>query len=248
MPSDVRTAQKLLVVEDDADIAGMICRMLGEHGYRMLRAADGRDIELTIKREQVDLVILDLMLPGEDGVSICRRLRHRYPIPILMLTALNGEADRVIGLESGADDYLAKPFAPRELLARVRALLRRTGWTADVPDDEPTLFLFDGWRLDMIRLNLVSPAGLQVPLTTAELGLLAAFCRRPQQVLSRETLLTLVHPQRSAAYDRSIDTLVVRLRRKIEDDVREPSRIKTVRQGGYIFTPAVETAARDAVR
>jgi len=219
--------------------------MLGDHGYRMLRAPDGRDIDLTVKREQIDLVILDLMLPGEDGISICRRLRQRHPIPILMLTALNGEADRVIGLESGADDYLAKPFAPRELLARVRALLRRTGWSADVPEEEPSLFLFDGWRLDMIRMNLTSPSGLQVPLTTAELGLLAAFCRRPQEVLSRETLLTLVHPQRSAAYDRSIDTLVVRLRRKIEDDMRDPMRIKTVRQGGYIFTPVVEMALRD---
>jgi two-component system OmpR family response regulator len=245
VPSDASTQQRLLVVEDDPDIAGMVCRMLGDHGYRMLRMPDGRDIDLTVRREQIDLVILDLMLPGEDGISICRRLRQRHPIPILMLTALNGEADRVIGLESGADDYLSKPFAPRELLARVRALLRRTGWSAEVPEEEPSLFLFDGWRLDMIRMNLTSPAGLQVPLTTAELGLLAAFCRRPQQVLSRETLLTLVHPQRSAAYDRSIDTLVVRLRRKIEDDMREPTRIKTVRQGGYIFTPVVEMAARE---
>ncbi len=248
MPPDTRTQQRLLVVEDDADIAGMVCRMLGEHGYRMLRAPDGRDIDLTIKREQIDLVILDLMLPGEDGVSICRRLRSRYPIPILMLTALNGEADRVIGLESGADDYLAKPFAPRELLARVRALLRRTSRSVETPDEEPSLFAFDGWQLDMIRMRLVSPAGLQVPLTTAELGLLAAFCRRSQQVLSRETLLALVHAQRSAAYDRSIDTLIVRLRRKIEDDIREPTRIKTVRQGGYIFTPVVESLSRDLVR
>jgi two-component system OmpR family response regulator len=245
VPSDATTQQRLLVVEDDPDIAGMVCRMLGEHGYRMMRAPDGRDIDLTVRREQIDLVILDLMLPGEDGISICRRLRQRHPIPILMLTALNGEADRVIGLESGADDYLSKPFAPRELLARVRALLRRTGWSAEVTEEEPSLFLFDGWRLDMIRMNLTSPAGVQVPLTTAELGLLAAFCRRPQQVLSRETLLTLVHPQRSAAYDRSIDTLVVRLRRKIEDDLREPTRIKTVRQGGYLFTPLVEIATRD---
>jgi two-component system OmpR family response regulator len=247
-PVDAARPPRLLLIEDDADIAALICPMLAGNGYAIERLADGRELDRVVRRDPPDLVILDLMLPGEDGLSICRRLRQRHAMPILMLTALGGEADRVIGLESGADDYLTKPFAPRELLARVRALLRRARWATDTPEEEPTCFLFEGWRLDMIRMVLSSPAGLQVPLTTAELGLLAAFCRRPQQVMSRESLLALVHQRAASVYDRSIDTLIGRLRRKIEDDVREPARIKTVRQGGYIFTPTVQAALRDAVK
>jgi two-component system OmpR family response regulator len=162
-----------------------------------------------------------------------------------MLTALGGEADRVIGLESGADDYLCKPFAPRELLARVRALLRRARWTTGSPGDEPSCYAFDGWMLDLLRMNLFSPDRMQVPLTSAEFALLSTFCKKPQQVLSRENLLALMHNQPAAVFDRAIDTLIARLRRKIEDDVREPCRIKTVRNGGYIFTPNVTATPRE---
>jgi two-component system OmpR family response regulator len=239
-----RTAS-LLMIEDDPEIAGMVGKMLGENGFTVHRLPDGRELDRVLKKTPVDLVILDLMLPGEDGLSICRRLRKAHAIPVLMLTALGGEADRVIGLESGADDYLCKPFAPRELLARVRALLRRSRWTTGSVGDEPSCFLFDGWMLDLLRMNLYSPDRLQVPLTSAEFTLLSVFCRRPQIVLSRETLLTLMHSQPAAVFDRAIDTLIARLRRKIEDDVREPTRIKTVRNGGYIFTPQVNAAPRE---
>ncbi len=241
---DANRPVRLLMIEDDPEIAGMVGKMLAGHGYQVQRLPDGRDVERAMKREPVDLVILDLMLPGEDGVSICRRLRKSHAVPVLMLTALASEADRVIGLESGADDYLCKPFAPRELLARVRALLRRARWTSTVPGDEPSCYAFDGWMLDVLRMNLFSPDRLQVPLTSAEFALLSTFCKKPQQVLSRESLLALMHSQPAAVFDRAIDTLIARLRRKIEDDVREPARIKTVRNGGYIFTPSVAQAAR----
>jgi two-component system OmpR family response regulator len=242
---DPNRPARLLMVEDDPEIAAMVSKMLNGHGYQVQRIPDGRELDRVMKRDPIDLVILDLMLPGEDGVSICRRLRRTHAVPVLMLTALGSEADRVIGLESGADDYLCKPFAPRELLARVRALLRRARWATSSPGDEPTCFAFDGWMLDLLRMNLFSPDRLQVPLTSAEFALLSTFCKRPQQVLSRENLLALMHNQPAAVFDRAIDTLIARLRRKIEDDVREPSRIKTVRNGGYIFTPTVTQAARN---
>ena len=244
---DANRPARLLIVEDDLEIATMVARMLTEHGYQVQRLPDGRDLERALKREPVDLVILDLMLPGEDGLSICRRLRKNHAMPVLMLTALGGEADRVIGLESGADDYLCKPFAPRELLARVRALLRRAKWVSGPSSDDPSCFVFDGWLLDLLRMNLYAPDRMQVPLTSAEFALLSVFCRKPQQVLSREALLALMHNQRAAVFDRAIDTLIARLRRKIEDDLREPSRIKTVRNGGYIFTPHVEAAQRESL-
>jgi two-component system OmpR family response regulator len=244
---DTNRPARLLIVEDDLEIATMVAKMLGEHGYQVQRLPDGRDLERALKREPVDLVILDLMLPGEDGLSICRRLRKTHAMPVLMLTALGGEADRVIGLESGADDYLCKPFAPRELLARVRALLRRAKWVSGPTSDDPSCFVFDGWQLDLLRMNLYAPDRMQVPLTSAEFALLSVFCRKPQQVLSREALLALMHNQRAAVFDRAIDTLIARLRRKIEDDLKEPSRIKTVRNGGYIFTPQVEAATRETL-
>ena len=242
---DPNRPARLLMIEDDTEIAAMVSKMLTGHGYQVQRLADGRELDRAIRREPPDLVILDLMLPGEDGLSLCRRLRRSHTIPILMLTALGSEADRVIGLESGADDYLCKPFAPRELLARVRALLRRARWGIEGNGDEPAGFGFDGWTLDLVRLNLFSPDRTQVPLTSAEFQLLSVFCKRPQQVLSRENLLALMHNQPAAVFDRAVDTLIARLRRKIEDDVREPSRIKTVRNGGYIFTPTVTPVPRD---
>ena len=244
---DPNRPARLLMIEDDPEIAGMVATLLNGHGYQVQRIPDGRDLDRVLRREPVDLVILDLMLPGEDGLSICRRLRKNHALPVLMLTALGGEADRVIGLESGADDYLCKPFAPRELLARVRALLRRARWTTGGAGDDPTCFTFDGWMLDLLRMNLFAPDRMQVPLTSAEFALLSVFCKKPQQVLSRENLLALMHNQPAAVFDRAIDTLIARLRRKIEDDVRDPTRIKTVRNGGYIFTPTVTAAPRETL-
>jgi two-component system OmpR family response regulator len=244
---DPHRPARLLIIEDDTEIAVMVATMLNEHGYQVQHLPSGRDVDRVLKRDPIDLIILDLMLPGEDGLSICRRLRQTHPIPVLILTALGGEADRVIGLESGADDYLCKPFAPRELLARVRALLRRARWTPSAGNDEPSCFAFDGWMLDLLRMNLYAPDRTQVPLTSAEFALLSVFCRKPQQVLSRENLLASMHSQPAAVFDRAIDTLIARLRRKIEDDVREPARVKTVRNGGYIFTPTVTATSRDAL-
>ena len=232
---------RILVVEDDAEIAQLVATMLTERGYDVFRAPDGREIERYITREQVDLIILDVMLPGEDGITICQRIRARHPVPILMLTALGSEADRIIGLESGADDYLCKPFSPRELLARVRALLRRIRMGAASEEaDRPPCYGFEGFVVDMARMVLFAPDGAQVPLTSAEFNLLVILCQKPRVVLSRETFLGMLHTQPAAVFDRSIDTLIGRLRRKIEQDNNAPTFIRTVRNNGYMFMPAVQ--------
>ena len=236
--------ERLLIVEDDAEIAAMVADMLSERGYEVLRVGDGRDLERYLHRENIDLVILDLMLPGEDGLSLCRRLRPRYAVPMLMLTAIGAETDRIIGLESGADDYLVKPFAPRELLARVRALLRRTGHASPRPEQEtPTGYHFDGWELNLLRLSLTAPCGTLVPLTSGEFTLLASLCARAGQVVSREVLLARGPNPQSAAYDRSIDTLVGRVRRKLvawaPQGEAALDMIRTVRNAGYVFVPPV---------
>jgi two-component system OmpR family response regulator len=179
------------------------------------------------------------MLPGEDGLSICRRLRAASTVPILMLSALGTETDRVVGLEMGADDYLPKPFSTRELLARVRAVLRRGHLVADESSRETDGFWFDGWKLDLATRQLTSPDGLRLPLTSGEFNLLAVFCRHARKVLSRDQLLDLVHGRAANLFDRSIDIQVSRLRRKIESDPKDPLLIKTVRFGGYMFTPGV---------
>ena len=243
--------ERVLVVEDDPEINAMVAGLLAERGYDVLSAGDGRDMERLLNREQLDLVILDLMLPGEDGVSLCRRLRTRFGVPILMLTAICGETDRIVGLESGADDYLVKPFAPRELVARVRALLRRTGrHTAPAPET-PSAYVFAGWELNMVRLSLTSPAGAQVPLTNAEFTLLAALCARSGEVVSREALLARGDALPVAAYDRSVDTLIVRLRRKLAAQgggaEAEGDMIRTVRNAGYVFVPEVTVRLRGGV-
>ena len=227
----------------------MVSAMLAERGYDVLLAGDGRDMERLLGHEQLDLVILDVMLPGEDGVSLCRRLRTRYGVPILMLTAIGGETDRIVGLESGADDYMVKPFAPRELLARVRALLRRTGRHQAPPAPEtPQAYEFGGWELNLVRLTLTAPGGALVPLTNAEFTLLVALCARAVDVVSREALLLRGEGPPIAAYDRSVDTLIVRLRRKLAAHAPagagESDMIRTVRNAGYVFVPEVTVRTR----
>lgn len=231
----------ILVVDDDREIRDLVARFLSKHGYRVDTAADGRAMMQALVDGRFDLVVLDLMLPGEDGLSLCRRLRADSNLPVIMLTAIGEETDRIIGLEMGADDYLAKPFNPRELLARIKAVLRRTG--GPPRSDEPAVdqvLAFDGWRLDLARRELRSPDDVLVPLTGGEFDLLAAFATHAKRVLSREQLLDLTRGRAAVPFDRSIDVQLSRLRRKIEADPREPVMIKTVRGGGYIFTCEVQ--------
>jgi two-component system OmpR family response regulator len=230
----------LMLLEDDAEISGMVARLMRDHGFRISLVESGKGLDRAMSESNIDLILLDLMLPGEDGLSICRRVRANSNVPIIILTALGSEADRVVGLETGADDYLTKPFSPRELLARVRAVLRRSR-TRGISAKQAGVLTFDKWRLSLGRRQLRSPGGLMVALTSSEFDLLAVFCRYPGRVLSREQLLDLAHGRSASLFDRSIDIQVSRLRRKIEDDAADPVTIITVRNGGYMFTPAVSS-------
>lgn len=234
-----QTAGHILVVDDDREIRDLLARFLGRNGYRVTAARDGREMRRALADWKIDLVILDLMLPGEDGLSLCRELRTRSQLPVVMLTILGEETDRILGLEMGADDYLAKPFNPRELLARVKAVLRRSQGAAAPTRGSATALRFAGWRLDRGLRRLESPDGLVIDLTAGEFDLLATFAEHPQQVLTRDQLLDLTQGRTETPFERSIDMQVSRLRRKIEADPREPELIKTVRGGGYVFTAVV---------
>ena len=228
----------LLVVDDDAEIRHLIGRFLRQHGFRVTGARDGREMREVLANADVSLVILDLMLPGASGLQLCREIRAGSSLPIIMLTAKGEDTDRIVGLEVGADDYLAKPFNPRELLARVRAVLRRST-AAERPKGSAKEVAFAGWRLDTMRRQLTSPAGVVVELSGGEYDLLVAFVEHPNRVLSRDQLLELARNRVSSSFNRSIDVQVSRLRRKLE---REDTAglIKTVRGAGYLFTATPE--------
>lgn len=230
----------ILIVDDDREIRSLVAQFLKKHGYRVTPAADGREMMRLMEKGRFDLVVLDLMLPGEDGLSLCRRVRVESSLPIIMLTAMGEETDRIIGLEMGADDYLPKPFNPRELLARIKAVLRRA---ADRPpaavSSDVAAHVFDGWRLDTVKRELRAPDDALVPLTAGEFELLAALVERAGQVLSRDQLLDLTRGRDAAPFDRSVDVLISRLRHKMESDPKEPSIIKTVRGGGYVLASGV---------
>ncbi|MGH8677441.1 MAG: response regulator [Burkholderiales bacterium] len=230
----------VLVVDDDREIRDLLGRFLSKHGYRVTGAQDGREMRRALADWSIDLVILDLMLPGEDGLSLCRDLRTKSQIPVIMLTMMGEETDRIVGLEMGADDYLPKPFNPRELLARVKAVLRRAQYApAVLLTVGKKLLGFSGWRLDLGLRRLKSPQGLIVDLSAAEFDLLVAFVEHPQKVLNRDQLLDLTRGRTEAPFDRSVDMQVSRLRHKIEANPKEPELIKTVRGGGYVFTAIV---------
>jgi two-component system OmpR family response regulator len=233
----------ILIVDDHREIRDLVSRALTKEGFRVSAAADGRAMRKLLADSRIDLILLDLMLPGEDGLSLCRSLRAGSSIPIIMLTAKGDELDRVIGLEMGADDYLPKPFGSRELIARIRAVLRRSPETAlaSKPAKAPEHYRFDRWRLDTGLRELLRDDGVTIALSTGEYDLLIAFLERPQRVLSRDQLLDLARGRAANALDRSIDTHVSRLRRKLELDPSDPKIIKTVWGGGYTFTPAVST-------
>lgn len=235
------SAPHVLVVDDDREIRNLISRFLRKNGFRVDVAADGQEMQKAIADHKIDLVILDRMLPNEDGISLCRSLRRRSRVPIIMLTLLGSELDRIAGLETGADDYVVKPFSPNELLARINAVLRRAN---ELPLQSElhraSNLRFDGWTLDRIRRKLTSPDGTAVSLTDGEFTLLVAFAEHPQVVLSRDQLSDLARGRNAIPFDRSIDVQVGRLRKKIEANPEEPEIIKAVRARGYIFTPEVE--------
>jgi two-component system, OmpR family, response regulator len=241
--TDTPALPRLLIVDDDPEICQLVSQFLEPHGFRVSSAADGIAMRQVLARASVDLVILDLMLPHEDGLSLCRQLRASSEIPIIFLTAAGSEADRVVGLEMGADDYLAKPFSSRELLARVRAVLRRTSAHPSTPKEAAQrsgLFSFSGWTLDTGRRQLRSPDGVLVELTGGEYELLSAFLKNPHAVLNRDQLLDETRGRIAGPFDRTIDVQVGRLRRKIEADPKNPELIKTVRGGGYVLASNVE--------
>ena len=233
----------VLALDDDASIRQLVCDYLIENELRVTAVATGKEFEAVMARETIDLVVLDLRLQhGEDGMQIARRLRESSAIPILMLTGRADEADRVMGLELGADDYLTKPFSPRELLARIRALLRRARAQATVADAiaQVRAYRFGGWELNIGLRRLKSADGKTVELTNGEFSLLAAFVAAPQRILSREQLLDLSRLHNAEVYDRSIDVQILRLRRKIEVDPAHPQFIKTERGAGYCFDASVQ--------
>jgi two-component system, OmpR family, response regulator len=234
----------ILLVEDDRETRALIAKYLRTHACNVATAADGREMVRAMTDRRVDLLILDVMLPGEDGLSLCRKVRAESQTAIIMLTARGEDVDRIVGLEMGADDYLAKPFNPRELLARINAVLRRqsAARTASATGGA-TALSFAGWRIDLRLRELRNPAGARVAMTSAEFDLLQVFCERHGRVLSRDSLLDLTQGRNAGSFERSIDVLVSRIRRKIEPDPQNATLIKTVRSGGYLFTPRVQTVA-----
>lgn len=233
------TVARILLVEDDEEMAAMVIEMLRENELEAVAVGSAAQMDAAMRSQSFDLVVLDAMLPGEDGFSICRRLRASSTTPIIMLTALGDDINRIVGIELGADDYVTKPFHPRELMARIKGLLRRASYGANQPP-QPTPMRFAGWQIDPVLRQLVNPDGVHVSMTTAEFDILLAFCQNPGRVMTREQLLRLTHAGLAGPVERSIDVHISRVRQKIEQNAREPSFIKTVRLGGYMFTPKVE--------
>jgi len=230
----------VLLVEDDADIGELISRYLGNNGMDVALVADGAAMDARVGKEIFDILILDLNLPGEDGFSICRRVRASHNIPIIILTANGEDVDKILGLEMGADDYIVKPFNPRELLARIRAVLRRAEGQNRVDDRLPRqTYVFLGWRMDLLSREVVSPQGTKVAMTGAEFDLLHALCENPNRVLTRDQLISMTHGPSSGPFERSIDVLISRLRQKLEKDPRNPAIILTIRSEGYMFSAPV---------
>ena len=233
--------QRILVVDDDAELRNLLTSYLGEQGFAVTALADGDAMRKAFDAAAFDLVILDLMLPGDDGLVLCRELRSRSRIPILMLTARGDELDRIIGLEMGADDYLPKPFHPRELLARIRSILRRV---QELAGEAPArAYRFAGWTLDLGLRHLVGEDGVAVSLSTGEFRLLQALTENANRVMSRDRLMDVLSGREAGPFDRSVDVMISRLRRRLGDAGREPEIIKTVRNEGYVLTGKVERSA-----
>lgn len=239
----MQSTPHLLVVDDHRDIREPLARYLARHGFRVSAAESAQAARRVLQAGAVDLVVLDVMMPGEDGLSLCRQLRAQGDVPIVLLTALTEETDRIVGLEMGADDYVTKPFSPRELLARIKAVLRRAQALPPRrgrPQGER--LRFDRWTLEVGRRELVGPDGVAVPLSTGEFLLLSAFLDHPRMILSRDQLLDLTRGREAAPFDRAIDNQVLRLRRKIERDPKKPELIRTHWGGGYSLEAEVSRA------
>jgi two-component system OmpR family response regulator len=237
-------APHILIVDDDREIRDLLGKFLERQGLRVSLARDARDARRLWPLGRYHLVVLDLMLPGESGLDFARWLRGQSDVPIVMLTAMGEETDRIVGLELGADDYVGKPFNPRELLARIRAVLRRANGEGErAKDPPPRAIRFAGWMLEPARRRLVDPQGAEVSLTGGEYELLTVLVERPNRVLTRDMLMDLLHGRQAGPFDRAIDVAVSRLRRKLEDDGRNPSLIKTVRGGGYVLAATVDRSS-----
>ena len=237
--SGAGSSARILMVDDDPGIRDVVSDFLGRHGYQVETAGDSREMEQALERGPIDLIVLDVMLPGEDGLAICRRLAVGEGPPIIMLSAMGEDTDRIVGLELGADDYHSKPCNPRELLARVRAVLRR----AELRGQASTASAgceFAGWRFDLVRRELRSQQGVVVNLSSGEFSLLRTFVERPQRVLTRDQLLEFARGPDSDAFDRAIDVQISRLRRKLDDGGGGQDLIRTIRNEGYMFTAKVK--------
>lgn len=241
------TATRLLLVDDEAALREPLAEYLARQGFVVSQAASAAEARTRLRDEPVDLVLLDIMMPGEDGLSLCRHLAESKAIPTILLTARTETTDRIVGLEIGADDYVTKPFEPRELVARIRSVLRRSGKAAATAPGEDELLVFDGWRLDPLKRKLTDAEGAVVPISSVEFRLLLAFVEHPRQVLHRDRLLDMVQGREAHLFDRAVDNQVSRLRRKIEADSRNPVLIQTVWGGGYMLAADVrrEGAARE---
>ncbi|WP_029131862.1 response regulator [Sedimenticola selenatireducens] len=230
----------ILVVDDDPEIRHLLKTYLEKNGLRVTTAAEGSGMWKALDQARIDLIVLDLMLPGADGMELCRTLRVHSRIPVIMLTARGDEMDRILGLEMGADDYLAKPFSARELLARIKVVLRRTReMPGDPLADAPEKLAFSGWTLNTRTQHLTSPVGVVVPLSNLEYQLLHVLLTHPNRALTRDQLLDLTQGKDSGPFDRSIDVLIGRLRRRLGDDAKQPELIKTVRGRGYLLASKV---------
>ena len=235
----------ILLVDDERSLREPLAEYLVRQGFEVCEAESAVAARTKLAQHVPDIVLLDIMMPGEDGLSLCRHLVETRGLPTILLTAKGEAMDRIVGLEIGADDYVTKPFEPRELVARIRSVLRRAERTAPAPTEEP-VFVFEGWQLDPLKRRLTDPEGALVPLSTAEFRMLRAFCEHPRQVLDRDRLLDLVQGREAHLFDRAVDNQVSRLRRKIEADSRNPHFIQTVRGDGYRFAADVARLERGA--
>ena len=239
---DTASPTRLLLVDDEPDLREPLAEYLSRQGFAVVQASSAAEARSRLREALPDLVLLDIMMPGEDGLSLCRHIGEALSVPVILLTAKGESTDRIVGLEIGADDYVVKPFDPRELVARIRSVLRRAAKGAP-PPAEDELLEFEGWRLDPLKRRLTAPDGAMVSISSVEFRLLLAFLEHPRQVLDRDRLLDMVQGREAHLFDRAVDNQVSRLRRKIEADSRNPTLIQTVWGGGYMLAAEVRRVA-----